>query len=126
MEIFTLSDVLEHLQHVVQPYVDSGQSIRLWGHVDWRGQADIAQQLQSYECSCDMTVGDFGVVTVCAYNGRTVPAYVMSEMMCSHPLLMTDDQRLLYRDRPRDIRYYPNGAHAIVGRVVGEKDDSPF
>ncbi|WP_078427956.1 hypothetical protein [Alkalihalobacterium alkalinitrilicum] len=37
-------------------------------------------------------MSEIGFVTVCCYNGNKVPAYIFTEMMRSHPYLMTDKE----------------------------------
>jgi two-component sensor histidine kinase len=92
---FHFEKILLNLNQIIEPYLQHKRNIRLWGHVDWKEQEDILQKLHDYECKCDLTLSDLGFLTVCAYDGTTVPAYIQIEMMKSHEYLLTDDVLVL-------------------------------
>lgn len=98
---FAVSQILQNLNLVVQPFLDHKAGLRLWGNVRWGPQSDILSKLQNYEDQCDVTVSEMGFLTVCAYNGNTVPAMVQTKLMKNHQYLMTDEtlvQSSLYKN----------------------------
>lgn len=98
---FDFRQVLDNLQSTVKPFVTSEQSIRMWGEVKLT-PPHLATPLDEYEIASNITVSELGYITVCAYNGRLIPASVQTRLMKSHPYLMTDDALVtssLYRDR---------------------------
>jgi two-component sensor histidine kinase len=89
---FHFDRILNNLKHIIQPFVENETTVRLWGHVDWIHQDNIINKLHTYECNSDITIAELGFTTVCAYNGETVPAKILTEMMKTHEYLMTDDE----------------------------------
>lgn len=87
---FHVKLILDSLSHLFQPFLDRKLTLRSWGHVYWRDQEDIFEQLQKYECHCDTSVSEWGIIGVCIYDGHKVPASVQNELMKSHEYVMTD------------------------------------
>ncbi|MBU9720797.1 MULTISPECIES: MEDS domain-containing protein [Bacillaceae] len=97
---FRFNNVLTRFKNTVQPFYDKGVPVRIWGYVDWSEQHDIKEKLNTYESQCDLTVSDIGYMTVCTYNGKKVPSYILAEMLKTHEYFMTDDdlvQSSLYK-----------------------------
>ncbi|MGG2197967.1 MULTISPECIES: MEDS domain-containing protein [Paenibacillus] len=87
---FHVKLILESLEELFQPFVNRLLTVRSWGHVYWQDQADILEQLRKYECHCDTSLSEWGILGVCVYDGRHVPANVQNEMLKSHEYVMTD------------------------------------
>ncbi|UOE94920.1 MEDS domain-containing protein [Alkalihalobacillus sp. LMS39] len=87
---FQFEQVLRNFKNVVKPFLSKQIPVRVWGYIDWKEQPDIEEKLNSFECECDLTINEMGYITVCAYNGRKVPAYIQTEMMRNHEFIMTD------------------------------------
>lgn len=108
---FQFDRVLGNLKDIVMPYVDKRLTARLWGHVEWREQQKILGKLHIYEHEVDATVSDLGYLTVCAYNGVEVPAYIQTEMLKSHEFFMTDTELVrsnLYRSQTIQPTVFPS------------------
>lgn len=89
---FHFERTVEKFKDLVQPFVDGEVSIRLWGKITSDEIALVRSDLRKYEEKCDLTISDMGYVTVCVYDGNTLPAAIQSEMMRTHPYLMTDSE----------------------------------
>ncbi|MBU9711735.1 MEDS domain-containing protein [Evansella tamaricis] len=87
---FNFSLVLKRFKDLIQPFYNQNISIRVWGHVDWCEQPNIKHKLNCYESEADLTVSEMGYMTLCTYDGKTVPSYILVEMMKSHQYFMTD------------------------------------
>lgn len=87
---FHFARVLNNFKTAVQPFVNNGISLRVWGYVDWREQENVEKNLHAYESEADLCISELGFITVCCYNGRKVPAYIQTELMKSHEYFMTD------------------------------------
>jgi anti-sigma regulatory factor (Ser/Thr protein kinase) len=120
---FKVDRVLENLNNIVQPFVTEQLTLRMWGQVEWIDQTDILAKLYGYECECDVTVSELGFVTVCAYNGYVVPAYIQTEMLKTHELLMTDTELVrssLYRSPSIRPTVFPS--ISVQGSMESEMD----
>lgn len=105
---FAVNQILQNLNSIVQPYLDTKADLRLWGNVRWNPQSDILSKLQSYEDQCDITISEMGFLTVCAYDGNTVPAMIQTKLMKNHEYLMTDEtlvQSSLYKNHKHHAPY---------------------
>ncbi|MCF8564603.1 MEDS domain-containing protein [Alicyclobacillus tolerans] len=91
-EDFHLERVLQNLKDVVDPFIQEGVSVRLWGLVEYRDAPDIITKLHTYECHCDMTISELGYLTVCAYHAYKLPASIALAMMKTHEYVMTDNE----------------------------------
>lgn len=89
---FHFEHVLQNLKEILHPFITDGTPIRIWGLLEWRDEPGIREKLHTYECSCDITVGELGFLTICAYDAKTVSASIQLDMMRSHEYLMTDQQ----------------------------------
>ncbi|MEB1807290.1 MAG: MEDS domain-containing protein [Bacillaceae bacterium] len=89
---FRFDRVLDNFKTTVQPFVNNNLCARVWGLVEWKDQPNILEKLHTYECECDLTVSEIGYMTVCCYDGHSVPSYILTEMMKSHPYFMTDHE----------------------------------
>ncbi len=87
---FKFEQALSSFKHAVQPFVDGDLSVRVWGKVSWSDLSYSRNDVNKYECECDLTVSEMGYMTVCCYDGNEVPASVQTGMMRSHGYLMTD------------------------------------
>ncbi|MEK8131208.1 MEDS domain-containing protein [Paenibacillus filicis] len=92
---FQFERVLSNLHKVIEPYAESQTDIRLWGQVGWRTQEDTVDKLYEYESRCDIVVGRYGYITVCAYDANAVTAAVQLKALQTHPYLMTDETLVL-------------------------------
>lgn len=107
---FDACHVTGNLETIAAFFTSRGLPMRIWGHVIWPAQPDIEYPLRQYEDNCGTTISRLGYTTVCAYDGRAVPAYIQTVMMHNHEYLMTDElltQSNLYSDKahPQPITF---------------------
>ncbi|CAM4378326.1 ATP-binding protein [Paenibacillus alkaliterrae] len=91
-EIFTARKVLQKFTDLLKPLLDSGIPIRAWGHVDWKDDSIIDEELTAYECECDDAANRLGVLAVCAFSSIKLSASLHLRLMESHEYIMTDKQ----------------------------------
>ncbi|GAE26804.1 two-component sensor histidine kinase [Halalkalibacter wakoensis JCM 9140] len=75
---------------MLNPYLDEGFSLRTWGHVLLTDDVCTVDRLRIYEHNSDQFIQKNNLVSVCAYNGLTLPAYLQNELMRIHTHFMTD------------------------------------
>lgn len=80
------------LKGLFTSYTENNISIRVWGNVYLDNYLNNMDKLHTYECQCERSINDFNILTVCSYDGKVVPAIIQTEMMKSHPYLMTDTE----------------------------------
>lgn len=120
---FHFSRILKNLQQIIEPYLVNRVTVRLWGHVEWLDRPEVHSQLCKYEHQADLTIAELGFTTVCAYNGRTVPSYILQETLRSHEYLMTDNELVrsfLYANKKPSQTVYPS--LALRDEIVSERD----
>ncbi|SET19186.1 MEDS: MEthanogen/methylotroph, DcmR Sensory domain [Oceanobacillus limi] len=86
----TLS-ILNHFNELVDPFLNNN-TVRTWGHVEWKKQENIFNKLEKYERLVDYDVNEMGLMSVCAYDASSVSAALQTSMMRSHEYLMTDKE----------------------------------
>lgn len=104
--VLHIENIMEKFSSVFDPYIREGGFIRSWGNVYWERQEDIFEQLERYEHQCDRAVSDIGMLGVCAYDGRRVPARIQNEMLRTHEYFMTDTtltKSMLYEKTGRKV-----------------------
>lgn len=87
-----VKQVLQNLDALMKPLLDNRISVRSWGHVYWENERDVHKQLLEYECLCDSSVSELGILGVCIYDGRKLPAAVLNKLLPYHEYMMTDTQ----------------------------------
>jgi len=117
-EDFCFHTVLRNLQEAIQPFLRQERDVRLWGHVHFKDQSDSKHRVQHYEREADLALDELGFLTVCAYDGTKVPAFVQNNLMKSHEYLMTDEALVLsnlYRQkRTNDVSFPTLSARAAL------------
>ncbi|CAG7614952.1 ATP-binding protein [Paenibacillus allorhizosphaerae] len=97
------------LIEMLQPYFDENYKIRTWGQVLVPQHEYILERLRTFECHSDHFIGQTGLISVCAYNGLTTPAYIQNELMKTHNYFMTDSEYSLSPLYNRDHIKFPSG-----------------
>lgn len=95
-----LNQSLVRLTSIIDPYIENDIALRVWGNV----KVTRLSEVLSYECECD----DFlskqkQIFTVCAYDGKALPASMLVDMLKVHEYFMTDDSLVpsnLYNVQP--------------------------
>ncbi len=88
---FDFQYVINNFQEVTRPLLEKQTPFRIWGHIDWKEDPNILEKLNTYECECNITLSEIGILTVCVYNGSTTPAKIQNNVMKYHDYLMTDN-----------------------------------
>lgn len=99
---FHIHRIVEHFGELLAPYFNKKINIRTWANVEWKDQNDISKKIEEFENIADCSVGEMGLMSVCAYNSSKVNAYLQNAMMRSHEYLMTDKEFVkssLYQNR---------------------------
>ncbi|HZG56224.1 MEDS domain-containing protein [Paenibacillus sp.] len=116
-----VKDVLRSFDGVFAPLMEAGATVRSWGHVHWESQADIYEQLEQYERRCDTAVNEIGILGVCVYDGRRVPASIQNEMLRTHEYFMTDTtltKSMFYEKKERKVVFPSLSVHAALQSEV--------
>jgi len=82
--------VLQNIEELTRPLLDRQITVRSWGNVYWEDEQDIYKQLLEYETLCENSLHHLGILGVCVYDGRKLPAAVLNKMLRSHEYTMTD------------------------------------
>lgn len=80
----------EKLDHMLLPFFKEGLPVRTWGALPIIDSKSSLDQLKNYECNCDPYILKNKLLSVCAYNGLMLPAYLQNELLKVHSHLMTD------------------------------------
>ncbi|MFA9560000.1 ATP-binding protein [Evansella sp. AB-rgal1] len=80
----------DSLKDLLEPYIDSKITTRLWGKV--LAQGVQVTELREYECMCDEYVQGKNIISVCTYNALVTPAYIQNEMLKVHDYFMLDER----------------------------------
>ncbi|WP_052353673.1 ATP-binding protein [Neobacillus jeddahensis] len=89
---FDIEASLRKLNEILQPYLSQGVFIRTWGQVSLPENDSLLSKLRVYECEVNKFVGQHKMISVCTYNGLTIPSYIQNEMLKVHHYLMTDNE----------------------------------
>lgn len=103
---FNSQTIVNQLGEMLQPFLNKHISIRTWAHVDWKEQEGIADLLEKYEVIADSNVYGMGLLSVCAYDAKSVPASLLMKLMRSHEYLMTDNELIrsnLYKNTDETV-----------------------
>lgn len=84
-----------HFETIMKPFLDQGISIRTWAHVEWKPQAHIQAKLEEFEVIADCSVKEQNLISVCAYDAKTISASLQTSLMRSHEYLMTDREFII-------------------------------
>jgi len=80
------------LNDILLPYLEKNHTIRTWGYVPIVDHESTIERLRIYECNSDEFIRQNKMISVCAYNGLVIPAYVQNELMKTHSHFMTDSE----------------------------------
>jgi len=116
-----MKDVIRNFDALFLPLLEGGVTVRSWGHVYWEEQSDIYEHLESYEHRCDETINEIGILGVCIYDGRKVPAHIQNEMLKTHEYFMTDTtltKSVFYEKKGRKVLFPSLSVHADLQSEV--------
>lgn len=97
---FHYHSIAQHFKAILQPYLERGDSVRTWAHVEWAEQDDIPAKIEGFERTADCCVIDNGILSVCAYGARNISASLQLSLLRNHEYMMTDEELVvssLYR-----------------------------
>lgn len=103
---FHCQSIVNHFGDILKPFLESQISVRTWAHVEWKEQDGIVDVLEEYEFIADSSVNGMGLISVCAYDAKSVPASLLTKLMRSHEYLMTDDELIrsnLYKNTDETV-----------------------
>lgn len=80
----------ENLIRRIKPFLEKGHAIRTWGNVPFLEFESTLERIKIYENISDELISQNRMISVCAYNGLLIPAYVQNELLKSHTYFMTD------------------------------------
>ncbi|WP_078410926.1 ATP-binding protein [Priestia abyssalis] len=98
----------EKLISLLMPFLEKGYTIRTWGCVPFPENESTLEKLRIYECNCEEFISKNKMISVCAYNGLIIPAYVQNELMKTHTHFMTDSEYCLSPLYKREHLYFPS------------------
>ncbi|WP_407270530.1 ATP-binding protein [Radiobacillus sp. PE A8.2] len=78
--------LLDNLSDLISPFKKANIPLRVWGHV----RIEDSELLHRYEHEADSFVHKHQLITVCAYNGRTLSASSLTQLLHDHEYYMTD------------------------------------
>ena len=104
-DVFNMNQVMANFMDILEPHLKD-RVIRTWGFVTWKEQNQISltARLKLYECGCDSFVSELeNFISVCAYDGFTLPSSILCEILQAHEYHMTDTHLTtsnLYKKKP--------------------------
>lgn len=108
---FHCHSITQHFEAILQPYLERGDSVRTWAHVEWAEQDDIPAKIEGFERTADCCVIDNGILSVCAYGARNISASLQLSLLRNHEYMMTDEELVvssLYRSAPGREASFPS------------------
>ncbi|MBT2569637.1 MEDS domain-containing protein [Planococcus sp. ISL-110] len=84
--------ILEYFSHLIAPFVEEDLGFRTWGHVEWREEVIIANDIKEYENAVGKLLPQTKAISVCAYDALRVSEGLKEVLMNCHDFLMTDDE----------------------------------
>ncbi|MFP7288146.1 ATP-binding protein [Shouchella clausii] len=100
---FHYHSIAQHFKAILQPYLERGDSVRTWAHVEWAEQDGTPAKIEDFERTADCWVTGNGILSVCAYGARNISASLQLSLLRDHEYLMTDEELVvsnLYRSTP--------------------------
>ncbi|GGN91221.1 ATP-binding protein [Saccharibacillus kuerlensis] len=91
-ESFQYEKIVEHFEALTEPYRNCSHRIRTWAHVTWKSEEGVEKELEKFKELASRTVEDFRMLSVCAYEGRSISASLQIKMLRVYDYVMTDDQ----------------------------------
>lgn len=104
-DVFNMNQVMANFMDILEPHLKD-RVIRTWGFVTWKeqNQNSLMARLKLYECGCDSFVSELeNFISVCAYDGFTLPSSILCEILQAHEYHMTDTHLTtsnLYKKKP--------------------------
>ncbi|MCM3162548.1 ATP-binding protein [Metabacillus litoralis] len=91
-EIMDANSLLGNFSGLLEPLVNSGVPIRVWGKITWLpGQCCLMEKLHKYEGAADEFIDKTKCLTVCAYDPN-ISSTVLMEIMRHHQYIMSDTE----------------------------------
>lgn len=84
--------VLAFFSKILGPHLENNQAIRAWGHVEWRDEKCISENLEDFEREANEIISTVKVWAVCAYDADRVSESLKAGLMRTHEFYMTDDR----------------------------------
>ncbi|MBU9714002.1 ATP-binding protein [Evansella tamaricis] len=103
---FCCESTLSYFSEYIEPFQKSHRQIRTWARVQWKEEADIHSKLIHFEHLADHLLTNISLLCVCAYNGNTLPASLLTSLMTHHEYLMTDEgfpRSTLYQNSEKNV-----------------------
>lgn len=106
---FDLNDVNDKAEEIYGPYLQDKRMIRTWSQVQWKEQDPqvLCPKLSIYEKGQDDIITERGnLISVCAYDAKTMPSHLLNDLLQSHEYHMTDthlSRSHLYQKLPRKM-----------------------
>jgi hypothetical protein len=89
---FHPATVFNHFMKSLQPYIENTVSVRMWGHVEWGDQKEIAREIEKYENNVDEMISLNEITAICAYDADRVTESLKNSLIKCHGFFMTDDE----------------------------------
>ncbi|WNS77785.1 MEDS domain-containing protein [Domibacillus sp. DTU_2020_1001157_1_SI_ALB_TIR_016] len=87
--------VFDHFAKSLKPHLERSETVRTWGHVEWRDLQDAYREVEQYEQNIDKLIVLNDITSVCAYRtGRITKEFKNALLQC-HQFFMTDDEIVL-------------------------------
>lgn len=83
--------ILAYFSDLVTPFMEEELNFRTWGHIEWRDELKITNDIQEYESAINKLIPQTKAISVCAYDAPRVSASLKKVLLDCHGFLMTDD-----------------------------------
>ncbi|MCT2535468.1 ATP-binding protein [Aquibacillus koreensis] len=115
---FDSDESFKELEKVITANLDKGMLTRTWGHV-LADESSISEILK-YESKVDTLLNENGIISVCAYNALTTPAFFQNELLKIHEYLLTDEEVVKSPYYHRQYVSFPLEERKRVGNLEKE------
>ncbi|MUV37798.1 Histidine kinase [Lentibacillus sp. JNUCC-1] len=105
-EAFNVKAISQNAGEILEPLFQEHRPIRAWGLVKWKPQDPkvLTQNLTLYEQEYDTLISQKEqIMSLCAYDEKTLPSELMNELLKTHEYHMTDTHLTyshLYQKKP--------------------------
>ncbi len=90
-ESFNPDSIYNHFLDKVRPYVEKGERIVTWGHVEW-GNDLTSKELISYERRIDQLLKTMSVISICAYDADRLSQRALESLVAVHDIHIKDNK----------------------------------
>lgn len=82
--------ILNYFSNYISPYIENGEQIYTWGHVEWGDLKEISQKIEEYETHVGKLTIENQLVSLCAYNESRTPDELREILIRCHEIIFSD------------------------------------